>query len=302
VPVRVRPLGGDTARLLLSRALPLRAGDRALLRDPAAQVVAAGVLVLDADPPELRRRGAARARADALAGAAGVPDLAAEVARRGAARRAELEALGIPVSDTDGVRAEGEWLVSPAQWSGWRTALAAAVEAHERTHPLDRGLPHEAARRAVSLPDPRLLGALVADSGLLSAEGRVRRPGAPSTLGPAEAGISALEERLSAEPFSAPERPDLAALGLGPREVAAAAAAGRVLRLPAADGSDVVLLPDGPARAMRVLAGLPQPFTLSAARQALGTTRRVAVPLLEHLDRRGWTRRLDGQAREVLRR
>lgn len=64
---------------------------------------------------------------------------------------------------------------------------------------------------------------------------------------------------------------------------------------------DVVLLPDGPARAMRVLAGLPQPFTLSAARQALGTTRRVAVPLLEHLDGRGWTRRVDGNLREVRR-
>jgi selenocysteine-specific elongation factor len=63
----------------------------------------------------------------------------------------------------------------------------------------------------------------------------------------------------------------------------------------------VVLLPDGPARAMRVLAALPQPFTLSAARQALGTTRRVAVPLLEHLDGRGWTRRLDGALREVRR-
>jgi selenocysteine-specific elongation factor len=52
---------------------------------------------------------------------------------------------------------------------------------------------------------------------------------------------------------------------------------------------------------MRVLSDLPQPFTASAARQALGTTRRVAIPLLEHLDARGWTRRLDGSLREVVR-
>ncbi|MER6595768.1 SelB C-terminal domain-containing protein, partial [Micromonospora purpureochromogenes] len=52
--------------------------------------------------------------------------------------------------------------------------------------------------------------------------------------------------------------------------------------------------------AVRVLAGLPQPFTLSAARQALDTTRRVAVPLLELLDRRGATRRLPDDAREVV--
>ncbi|MCY7365049.1 MAG: SelB C-terminal domain-containing protein, partial [Frankiaceae bacterium] len=86
-------------------------------------------------------------------------------------------------------------------------------------------------------------------------------------------------------------------LRLGPRELAAAERAGRLLRL----ADDVVLLTDGPARAMRVLAALPQPFTLSAARQALGTTRRVAVPLLEHTDARGWTRRLDGNLREVRR-
>jgi selenocysteine-specific elongation factor len=36
---------------------------------------------------------------------------------------------------------------------------------------------------------------------------------------------------------------------------------------------------------VELLAGLPEPFTVSQAREALGTTRRVAVPLLEHLDR-----------------
>ncbi|MFZ5851027.1 MAG: SelB C-terminal domain-containing protein, partial [Actinomycetota bacterium] len=61
----------------------------------------------------------------------------------------------------------------------------------------------------------------------------------------------------------------------------------------------VVLLPDAPQRAARVLAGLAQPFPLHAAREALGTTRRVAVPLLELLDRRGVTRRLPDDRREV---
>ncbi|MCC5785046.1 hypothetical protein CRM73_19325, partial [Kocuria sp. CCUG 69068] len=37
------------------------------------------------------------------------------------------------------------------------------------------------------------------------------------------------------------------------------------------------------------------------ARQALGTSRRVAIPLLEHLDARGWTRRLDAGHRTVAR-
>ncbi|MFT4163965.1 MAG: SelB C-terminal domain-containing protein [Microlunatus sp.] len=42
------------------------------------------------------------------------------------------------------------------------------------------------------------------------------------------------------------------------------------------------------------------PFPTSGARQALGTTRRVVIPLLEHLDSRGWTRRLDAGHREVV--
>jgi selenocysteine-specific elongation factor len=48
-----------------------------------------------------------------------------------------------------------------------------------------------------------------------------------------------------------------------------------------------------------VLADLPEPFTLSEARRALGTTRRVAVPLLELLDRRGITARLPDDTRRL---
>ena len=51
-----------------------------------------------------------------------------------------------------------------------------------------------------------------------------------------------------------------------------------------------------------LLAGLTQPFTTSEARQALDTTRRTVIPLLEHLDARGWTVRRDAGHREVVRR
>src|SRR5690606_22089737 len=135
-----------------------------------------------------------------------------------------------------------------------------------------------------------------AAAGLTVAEGRVRAAQTDG-LGPAEAGVAELEARLRVSPFAAPEREDLLRLGLGPAELAAAARLGRLVRPP----DDLVLLPDAPARAMRELAALDQPFTLSAARQALGTTRRVAVPLLEHLDGRGWTRRVDGRLRQVVR-
>jgi selenocysteine-specific elongation factor len=190
----------------------------------------------------------------------------------------------------------GEWLVTTAQWQAWVEDLTAALKARSAAHPLDPGLSLEAARHACSLPDVRLVAPLADDAQLKLEAGRVTLPDAAPSFGPAEAGLQALESRLRESSFAAPERPDLRQWGLGPRELAAAERAGRILRL----GDDVVLLPVTPALAMRVLAGLPQPFTTSAARQALMTTRRVVIPLLEHLDSRGWTRRLDAGHREVL--
>ena len=51
---------------------------------------------------------------------------------------------------------------------------------------------------------------------------------------------------------------------------------------------------------MEWLRELPQPFTTSEARVRLGTSRRVVLPLLEHLDRAGLTRRLPDDRRAVV--
>jgi selenocysteine-specific elongation factor len=117
----------------------------------------------------------------------------------------------------------------------------------------------------------------------------------PESLGPAEPGVRALEARLARAPFAAPEAAELAELKLGRRELAAAERAGRLMRL----GGDVVLLPSATNQALARLAALPQPFTASEARQALGTTRRVAIPLLEQLDAQGRTERVDATSRRV---
>jgi selenocysteine-specific elongation factor len=301
VPVHVRPLAGDAVRLTLSRALPLVAGDRLILRDPGARQVLAGALVVDADPPELRRRGAASRRGAELASASGVPDLAVEVGRRAALSVHHARSLGVAVPEADdglpaGVLRRGDWLVSDEAVDGWAVALTEAVRRQVEAEPLEPSLTAEAARLSAAVPDRVLLPVVVERAGLSLQEGRVWLPGTRAGLGPAEQAVAELEERLSRAPFAAPEQGELESAGLGPREVAAAVRAGRLLRLP--DG--VLLRPDAPARAMRVLAALPQPFTLSQARQALETTRRVAVPLLEHLDSRGWTRRVDGVHRLVL--
>ncbi|MDN5750809.1 MAG: selenocysteine-specific translation elongation factor, partial [Pseudonocardia sp.] len=101
VSARVRPLGPDTVRLRLRQSLPLRIGDRAVLRDPGRRQVTAGVTVLDVRPAAFRRRGAAAGRAAELAVMDGLPSAAGELARRGTARRAELTAMGLPAAELD---------------------------------------------------------------------------------------------------------------------------------------------------------------------------------------------------------
>jgi selenocysteine-specific elongation factor len=293
VPAHVRPLGPDTARLRLSRPLPLRIGDRALLRDPGRHHVAGGVTVLDVVPPPLRRRGSAAARATELASMDGVPDVAGELRRRRLVRREDLDRMGVGAGPDP---VAGRWLADPEYWTGLRARLADEVHAHARDHPLDPGVPVEALRRSLDLPDRALVEALVTPP-LVARSGRVAAGAAASGELPPQVAdaVRRLMTELADRPFAAPEANRLAELGLGPKQIGAAVRAGALLRL--ADA--VVLPPDAADRATAVLAGLPQPFTLSEARRALDTSRRVAVPLLELLDRTGRTRRLPDDRRTV---
>jgi selenocysteine-specific elongation factor len=293
LPVRLRQFDAGHARVTLPRPLPLRAGDRAILRDPGQPNVA-GLLVLDADPPKLSRRGAAAARATELATATGLPDAHVEVARRGAVRRQHLEALGVALAHVGDAREVAGWLVAPDAWQGWLSALSVAMNEWRATSPLDAGVPLDALPRRLGIPDRDLLKPLIAEAGLSVRDGRVVRPGQDVvSLGP---GVDTVCSRLAAAPFAAPERYELDALGLGRRELAAAERAGRLLRI----SEDVVLLPSAPEVAVRALRALSQPFTTSQARQALDTTRRVAIPLLEYLDAHGRTDRIDPFTRRVI--
>ena len=293
VPARVRPLGPGTARVVLARALPLTRGDRAILRDPGRHRIVAGARVLDADPQTFTRRGAARRRGDALArGEAG--RLGAEVRRRGVVTRNRLDLIGVDTADLSAVRAVGRWLIDPDAWSQWTTALPRLVDANAVADPRHPGLPTGAAARRLGVPDPDLVVAVAHASGLVVSDGQVARAGSVATLGDAEPAVQTLETRWRQHPFAAPDQPELTALGLSRRDLATAERLGRILCL-----GDVVLGPEAPDRAVDRLRMLPQPFTLSQARRALDTTRRVAVPLLEHLDAAARTERVDDAVRRV---
>ncbi len=295
VPVRVRGLGADTARLSLAVSLPLRIGDRGVLRDPGANHVLGGATVLDPLPSAFTRRGAAAVRSGVLDKLDGVPDGAAELARRGVMRASELQAIGAQIPS--GVARQGDWLLDGAAAHARAAELTTAVRAHAEQHPLEPGMPREAARQAARLPDVRLLDILLADpaaSTLTSTDGRLYAGGDGSTAELPAALLLAVDQitaRLTRQPFAAPEADELAALNLGPKELAAAVRAGLLRKV--AEG--IYLLPTCVPQAVALLAELAAPFTLSQARQTLGTTRRVAVPLMELLAReRGAQRNADG--------
>ena len=359
---RVRMLGGRAARLSLDHPLPLHVGDRVLLRDPGAAADRAigrpvfGATVLDVSPPRLRGNGAAVAAERELASwpePPAAPDLLRRhrLLRASAASAMGLSDLPPPVS--------GEWLADPAHWQRLRQRLAAAVAAHAARDPLAAGLPLDAARAELGLPDRGLVEALVAwrppdstgqdstgqddtgqdstgqddgtgelviasggylrhatggehgahraghagrreGAGPVAAPGRrpadgaaqVPRPDLPARVADA---VQVVLADLADAPFSAPDAERMRELGLDTRAAAAAERAGLLLRLP----GNVLLAPDAPDRAVRILAGLPQPFTAAEARKALQTSRRVVIPLLEWLDRNGITKRLADDRRTM---
>jgi selenocysteine-specific elongation factor len=326
---RVRVLGPDSvyARLRLKEPLPLHVGDRVILRDPGAAGLAIyGATVLDPFPPPLARRGAGAAAVRELS-AWPDPPRAADLLRRHKLLRApRLAAAGLtdlpePVA--------GDWLADQEHWAWLRAELPRAVAAFCAKDPLAPGMPAEAARAALSLPSRELVPALAGEDVILDgaylrtsarhdpapgnaapSAGATHPPSGPAAAsGPAASAarpagqlppriadaVQEILDGLAGDPFAAPDTERLRALGLDARALAAAARVGLLLRV----ADLIVLAPGADQEAARVVAGLEQPFTTSSARQALRTSRRVAVPLLEYLDRARVTERLPGDLRRV---
>jgi selenocysteine-specific elongation factor len=279
-----------------------------LLRDPGGAADRAagrpiiGATVLDVSPPPLRGNRAAAAAERELASWPEVPTVTDLLRRHQLLRASEAAAMGLRDLPP---RVGGDWLADPAYWQRLRQLLTAAVAAHAARDPLAPGLQIDAARAELGLPHRALVEALAAaprddradrpveisDGYLLSAA----QPPRARLPAPVADAVRAVLTDLADDPFRAPDAERMRELGLDPRAAAAAERAGLLCRLP----GNVLLAPDAPAQAARILAGLPQPFTAAQARQALQTTRRVVIPLLEWLDREGVTRRLADDRRTM---
>lgn len=295
VPVKLRRLGADTARAMLSRSLPLRIGDPAVLRVGGAGFSYIGTVILDPDPPPLNRRGASESRARMLESLSAVPDALGELRRRGAIAASRLKMIGATGPTPDAIEVEG-WLVDPAQWSSWRSRVVAILEEHRRSHPLEPGVALGVLAQMLEIADPKLIRPLVTSTPEITVidgralYGRLELPESCYRR------VEELRKCLRKNPYKAPTTTELKEIGLGVSELKLACSTGLLVEI----APGVYLLPGSDVKAATILEGITQPFTVSEARAALESSRRVMVPLLERMDRLGLTRRLDDIHRIVL--
>jgi selenocysteine-specific elongation factor len=317
VSCRLRPVTGaldggtsGAVRVLLDHPLPLVAGDRVVLREAGRRATVAGGVVAEPAPGTPVRGAAARAqRAERLRSIATAADAGARliglIDRAGGSRDATeaLAAAGwpadVPLPAEMPLPAElvqvGGFLVRRAVLDGWITAVR---ELGAGTH--DRATVASSARD-VGAPEPvaAVLADHLADQGVLTrtAHGYALPEHAAAASDARRARADAVVAALAAEPFAPPDLDEVTRThGLDHRERAALVASGAVVRC-----GKVAFARSAFAQAAEVLRALEAavgPFTASQAREALGTSRRFTIPLLEQLDRTGVTA-FDGQLRRL---
>ncbi|MFM7719344.1 MAG: selenocysteine-specific translation elongation factor [Actinomycetota bacterium] len=287
---------GAFARIRLAAPVVASEGDRFVLREAGRRATVGGGEVLDADPPSrvcdvaalfARRRGIRGAALAALV-----------VAERGAiaADALALRTGARPDALADAV-AVGGWWVSAATREAARAAVTALLARHHRERPLEPGAPIALARdglastlrRARVAPDPALVEALVAmlaDDGTVARDGAFLRLPEHRAAGSDDPELRRLVARVDGP--TPPSIPELVADGVPRAAIDAAVRAGLLVRI---TPTLVVTTAFVDRAVAAVRAGGAAGITVSGLREALGTTRKYAVPLAEHLDATRVTRR-----------
>jgi len=298
-PARISLLeGGDlrgrgAALITLDAPVVATVGDHVILREVGRRSVVAGGVVLDPQPPPRRKE--VIASLDRLRGAAD-PDAraAALLDVRRVAPRSEL-AADSGGGSTLGAIADGDTIVSPEAAARFEEMATAAVEAHHAANPLRPGMPLPALASALGI-SAGLTEAVVGASTRLVLEGPVVRSAnfAPRLAGAAAAAWTTAHDALETAGFAAPRRDEL---GLGDEVLHALFREGTLVAV----GDDLVYLPETLDAIVTAASSLADGFTVADFRDALGITRKHAVPLLEWMDRSGITRRV-GDGRLIRRR
>jgi selenocysteine-specific elongation factor len=298
------------AQLRLEAPAFVFASDHFIIRDWAERNTLGGAIILDPDGDrKLFRRDSrmqflnARDRSPADVSCL----VASQVAYEGAAQKSQLllksrfsgedvSAAVARLAASGSVVLAGSYIVDAARWRVLHRLAIEAIDARHRAHPEQSGLPLTDLRTALKdeMPVAGLFDAVVAD--LCTREfaqvgAAIRRashvPALPSQLQAAGAKIRAT---LAAKPLDPPSRKDLAPDAGSQQALRFLIETGEVAEI----NVEIVMSTESVKRATEMIRQFIRakgPATTSDLRQMLGNSRRVAIPLLERLDRDGVTLR-----------
>lgn len=300
-PARLRPIGTDLVErsgsvlVALDGDVPAAMGDRFILREVGRRAVVAGGRVLDPSPRG-RMAGIEADLQRLLDAVDGSPDEKAQalLETRGSA---SLRNLG---TDSGGGRpavglATEETAVTTEEAGRIAAAALRVVSDFHSENPLRAGMPRASLASRLGVAGDVLDAVLRSADDLIDDAVTVRSARFSDSLGAEE---EAEWERavavLTSAGFAAPRAEEL---GLDGELLHALVRSGRLVQV----APGLVYLPDTIEAVTRRLDDLSDGFTVAEFRDALGVSRRQAVPLLEFLDAGGYTRR-DGNVRVVRRR
>lgn len=280
------------------------AGDRFVLRDWSKRFTLAGGTILDPSPPQRSYR--TKAQEKFLNTRASAPPSAKlyieSLLRRDLAIPAEelLIQSDFSPAETQKALADcrhivlGDWLLDADWWTDVSGIAAARIETIHEKHPELPGLDLNTLRSFMKkrLPDARLFDALInglTEAGFVRAGNLIRSarhiPQLPSHLRASEERICAA---LNANPLEPPNPKELAKTDNEITALQFLIETGKAIQL----DEKAILLDrhyQSALNSIRAHIAKNGPSTAAELRQALGTTRRILIPLLERLDREGIT-------------
>jgi selenocysteine-specific elongation factor len=191
---------------------------------------------------------------------------------------------------------KSRFAVDAARWQHLRRCAADAIDARHRAHPEQTGLslPDLRTDLEADLPFFDLFESLVGDlcrSEFVKTGNTIRRVTHRRMLHPPlQTAVATLRTTLSAKPFDPPSRKQLAPDSVSQQAMRFLIETGEAVEI----NEEVVLASDSLKNMINLISQYIRKngaATVSQLRQELGCSRRVIVPLLEHLDRDGLTLR-----------
>ena len=302
------------AQLRLQSSVFAFVNDRLILRDSAERNTIAGGTVLDPDGDRRKFRRPDQVQfLRARAAAPGDVDLCCqtEIARRHFVPRKHLlaksnfsvEKIAVALSRLQGRQAivsRNGIIADAGKWNELHQCAVALIERAHQSHPEARGLEIENLRAQLQIPLEEGFDSLISDlcendftrNGTIIARASHRAALPPQLQTAAEA----IRKLLATRTFDPPSRKELA-----PTQSFQAALRFLIETKAVIDlGSDVVVLREAAEQMEKLVVDFISSCGSASAsqlRQQIGTSRRIIIPFLEYLDRKGVTQRIGDQRR-----